>query len=77
MYFYDLLREILTENPEDKLDILGLEIVYQDEIDQVAEEIKFDWQVKSVSANVIDFQLKFEDALLVSNGEFDKHSVKV
>ena len=65
------------ENPEDKLDVLGLEIVYQDEIDQVAEEIKFDWQVKSVSANVIDFQLKFEDALLVSNGEFDKHSVKV
>ena len=31
----------------------------------------------SVSNNFIDFQLKFEDALLVSNGDFGKHTVKV
>ena len=28
MYFQDLLQEMLMETPRDKLDVLGLEIVY-------------------------------------------------
>ena len=72
-----ILKKYLKEKPEVKSDIFKLTIVYQEDNDEVAGDIDYSWHVVNVTNFTIDFQLLFEDFLLISTSQYDKHSVKV
>ena len=58
-------------------ELFDLLVVFQDDQNKFAKGIEYSWKITEVTSNSIHFKLKFEDPILISNGDYDKHSVQV
>ena len=58
-------------------ELFEVKVVDQEDPDIVAKEIVFTWKVTEITEGSVQFKLDFEEPILVSNGDYDKHSVQV
>ena len=58
-------------------ELFDLLVVFQDDQNKFAKGIEYSWKITEVTSNSVHFKLKFEDPIVISNGDFDKHSLKL